>query len=77
MLDYLGLAVVILVVLVLWDPTGIRKRSAKSERLAPELPPNPPNKYTGHPHGCLCKECVSCADIDHEDRKIQLQKTSY
>ena len=47
--------------------------SAWSRQLSSELPPNPPNKYTGHAHGCLCKLCVSVADIDHEDRKIQLQ----
>jgi len=41
--------------------------------LSREPLPNPPNKYTGHAHGCLCKLCVSVADIDHEDRKIQLQ----
>jgi len=69
------------VALVLWISYGLY--SAKKEegdkvaefkkQLSRELPPNPPNKYTGHAHGCLCKLCVSVADIDHEDRKIQLQ----
>jgi hypothetical protein len=31
------------------------------ERVSRQLPPN---KYTGHRHGCTCKLCVFCAD-DH------------
>jgi hypothetical protein len=37
------------------------------KQLSQDLPPNPPNKYTGHPHGCLCKECISWVDQDHAE----------
>ena len=55
----------------------VQKENKKVEeflrKTSQDLPPNPPNKYTGHPHGCSCKLCISVADIDHEDRKTQLQ----
>ncbi len=54
------------------DPELEEKDREWNRLRSAENPPQPPNKYTGHPHGCMCKLCVSSADIDHEERKAIL-----